>query len=354
MGFSRKTGKTISRGNCVRSRRHRAGAWLHSWPGRAAAVASVAGLLAVTLPGSAASARPAGVPSSLQATVNQANALANQVAALDQQYDNLQTEYQQAQAEAAVARVAAAHDQKALKAGKAAVAQVADQGYMMGSLSPTIQLLQTPDPQQLLNSSSILLELEHLQGSKVNLLSQAEAAANRAKQTAAQEERQATKLQAQMRANLAQAQAKENVLNSKAFTQAMAIYDQTGVYPNIAVTGDSLGAQALRWAMTKLGDPYVYAAAGPNAFDCSGLVMWAYAQVGISLVHYTGAQWTEGEHISSSQLEPGDLVFFYPDISHVGMYVGDGLMIDAPTFGQPVQIQPVMWNVYVGAVRIVG
>ena len=51
--------------------------------------------------------------------------------------------------------------------------------------------------------------------------------------------------------------------------------------------------------------------------------------------------------------EPGDLVFFYPDIGHVGLYVGDGLMVDAPTFGQPVQIQPVMWNVYVGAVRIV-
>jgi cell wall-associated NlpC family hydrolase len=295
-------------------------------------VASVAGLLAVTLPGAAASARPAGVPATLQATVNEANALANQVASLDQQYDNLQTEYQQAQAE---------------------VAQVADQGYMMGSLSPTIQLLQNPDPQQVLNSSSILLELEHVQGGKVSLLSQAEAAANRAKQTAAQEERQATKLAADMRANLAQAQAKENVLNSKAFAQAMAIYDQTGVYPPVAVTGDSIGAQALRWAMTKLGDPYVYAAAGPNTFDCSGLTMWAYAQVGISLVHYTGTQWTEGVHVSVNQLEPGDLVFFYPDISHVGMYVGDGLMIDAPHTGTVVQIQPIFWDEYVGAVQIV-
>jgi peptidoglycan DL-endopeptidase CwlO len=87
-------------------------------------------------------------------------------------------------------------------------------------------------------------------------------------------------------------------------------------------------------------------------FDCSGLVMWAYAQVGISLTHYTGAQWNEGEHISRSQLEPGDLVFFFADISHVGMYIGNGLMIDAPTFGQPVQIQPLLPQ-YVGAVRIV-
>jgi peptidoglycan DL-endopeptidase CwlO len=97
----------------------------------------------------------------------------------------------------------------------------------------------------------------------------------------------------------------------------------------------------------------VWGAAGPSTFDCSGLVMWAYQQVGISLPHYTGSQWTMGEHISRSQLEPGDLVFFYPDISHVGLYVGDGMMLDAPATGQVVQIQPVMWNVYVGAVRIV-
>src|ERR1019366_957274 len=84
-----------------------------------------------------------------------------------------------------------------------------------------------------------------------------------------------------------------------------------------------------------------------------GLVMWAYAQVGISLEHYTGDQWDEGQHIPRSQLEPGDLVFFFPDIGHVGLYVGNGMMVDAPTFGQPVQVQPVFWSAYVGAVRIV-
>jgi cell wall-associated NlpC family hydrolase len=96
----------------------------------------------------------------------------------------------------------------------------------------------------------------------------------------------------------------------------------------------------------------VWGAAGPSSFDCSGLVMWAYEQVGISLEHFTGDQWNEGQHISKSQLEPGDLVFFFPDIGHVGMYVGNGLMVDAPTFGQVVQVQPVLWNDYVGAVRI--
>jgi cell wall-associated NlpC family hydrolase len=97
----------------------------------------------------------------------------------------------------------------------------------------------------------------------------------------------------------------------------------------------------------------VWGAAGPRAFDCSGLVMWAYEQVGIHLDHFTGDQWQEGEHISRSQLQPGDLVFFFPDISHVGMYIGNGLMVDAPDFGQDVMVQRIYWSAFVGAVRII-
>ena len=64
---------------------------------------------------------------------------------------------------------------------------------------------------------------------------------------------------------------------SSAYAQALAIYYKTGSYPNIGVRGDSVGAQAVRWALTRVGDPYVWGAAGTSAFDCSGLVMWAYA-----------------------------------------------------------------------------
>ena len=134
----------------------------------------------------------------------------------------------------------------------------------------------------------------------------------------------------------------------------MSIYQRTGNYPDISLpTANTVGAEALRYAMTRRGDEYVWGAAGPTTFDCSGLVMWAYAQVGISLPHYTVSQYNLGEHISRSQLEPGDLVFFYAGIDHVGIYLGGGLMVDAPSTGQVVQVQPVMWNVFVGAVRIV-
>jgi len=312
-------------------------------------------LFALTLTGGTASAQPAGTPSSLQATVAQANALSNQIDVLGQQYDYLNIQLQQAKAMAAAAKVTAARDEKALKLGQTQVAQIAAQGYMSGSINPEIQLLQSTNPQTLLNRSSILQQLSYEQGGKVNLLSQAEAAANRATQTAAQEQSQASKLAGQMAAKVAAIQSKENQLNSQAYAQALAVFQQTGSYPDISVSGDSVGAQALRAAMTRIGDPYVWAAAGPDEFDCSGLTMWAYEQVGIQLEHFTGDQWDEGEHIPQSELAPGDLLFFF-NLGHVGMFISwddGGLMVDAPSAGQDVMIQTIPWGSFDGGVRIV-
>ena len=206
----------------------------------------------------------------------------------------------------------------------------------------------------MLNRASIIVQLQQENGSKITAVAAAEAAAKRALLTAAQDERQAAVLSATMKAKVAVIQKKENVLNSAAYTKAMQIYQQTGKYPYTVPTGDSIGAQALRWALTRLGDMYVWGAAGPTTFDCSGLVMWSYAHVGISLAHFTGLQWNEGVHIPRSQLAPGDLVFFFQDLGHVGMYIGNGMMVNAPTFGQPVQVAPVFWSAYMGAVRIAG
>jgi cell wall-associated NlpC family hydrolase len=156
-----------------------------------------------------------------------------------------------------------------------------------------------------------------------------------------------------MNAKTSAIQSKVAQINSAAMAQATAVFEQTGTYPSIASPlANTVGAEALRAALSRRGDPYVWAAAGPSQFDCSGLVVWAFAQEGISLPHYTGSLWNSGEHISRSQLEPGDLVFYFADISHVGMYIGNGLMVDAPTFGENVRVDPVSWDAYVGAVRI--
>jgi cell wall-associated NlpC family hydrolase len=326
------------------------------WPrGGWRAYAVLAGAVAVcaaVLPG-AAQASPQGGTPTLSQTLAEANKLSAEIDNLSQQYDNLQIQLNQAHAEAAIAREDAARDTQLLSVEQGYIDQIAVEGYMTGGLSPALQLLQSATPQNLLNRASIMTQLEQQAGAKVSLVATAAVAAQRAQAAAAQEEQKAAQLKVQMAAKVVQIQKKENFFNSQAFAQAETIFQQTGHYPNIHPTGDSIGVQALRWALSRIGKPYVWAAAGPDAFDCSGLVVWSYAQVGISLMHFTGDLWNEGQHISKSELAPGDLVFFYADLGHVGIYIGNGLMVDAPTAGQNVQVQPVDWGNYQGAVQIV-
>jgi cell wall-associated NlpC family hydrolase len=91
-------------------------------------------------------------------------------------------------------------------------------------------------------------------------------------------------------------------------------------------------------AESRVGDPYVWGAAGPDEFDCSGLVMWAYAQAGVSLPHYSGSQFSETVEIPMTDLEPGDLVFPSDPGQHVAMYIGNGEIVQAPYTGADVQI----------------
>jgi cell wall-associated NlpC family hydrolase len=118
--------------------------------------------------------------------------------------------------------------------------------------------------------------------------------------------------------------------------------------------GSGGGAAALDAAYAQLGKPYVWGAAGPDSFDCSGLTQWAWARAGVALSHYTGSQWGEGVKVARSQLRPGDLVFFGPDLHHVGMYVGGGRMIDAPHTGAVIRVEPIWWDDYAGAIRPTG
>ena len=301
--------------------------------------------------GSAATARSGSLP--LKVLLARANKLSSEIDNLGQQYDSLKIQLAAAKAQLKIAHLTEARDKRLLAIAESSVADIAAAGYMAGSVNPTLELLESRDPNAMLDRASILSELQQQNGTKMTLVEAASAAAKRAGVMAVQEAKQASRLSAAMKGKVAKIQAKEAVLNSKVYARAMVVYQQTGHYPNIHLSGNSVGVQALRWALSKVGDMYLWGAAGPDRFDCSGLVMWAYEHVGIQLDHFTGDQWNEGVHISRSQLQPGDLVFFFPDIGHVGLYVGNGLMVDAPQTGQPVQVQPVFWSAYVGAVRIV-
>jgi cell wall-associated NlpC family hydrolase len=111
-------------------------------------------------------------------------------------------------------------------------------------------------------------------------------------------------------------------------------------------------AAAIAAAKSVLGVPYVYAGASPSSgFDCSGLTMWSWAHAGVSLPHSSAAQYASLPHVDKSQLQPGDLLFFYSPIHHVAMYLGGGSMIHAPHTGDVVSIVPVYWQYFVGAAR---
>lgn len=120
--------------------------------------------------------------------------------------------------------------------------------------------------------------------------------------------------------------------------------------PPVATTSGR-GAVAVAFAYAQLGKPYSWGAAGPNAYDCSGLTMAAWGAAGVALPHSAGGQFSAGTPVSSSALMPGDLVFFGAPIYHVGIYIGSGLMISAPHTGTVVAIQSAFLAGYVGAVR---
>ncbi len=117
-------------------------------------------------------------------------------------------------------------------------------------------------------------------------------------------------------------------------------------------TDGSMGTQAVSVAMQYLGVPYVWGGASPGGFDCSGLTQYAYGKVGIGLTHFTGSQWNEGVRVPADQLLPGDLVFYRPDLGHMGMYIGGGQYIHAPQTGDVVKISAMSTrDDYQGAVR---
>ncbi|MBY0388158.1 MAG: peptidoglycan hydrolase RipC [Mycobacterium pseudokansasii] len=110
--------------------------------------------------------------------------------------------------------------------------------------------------------------------------------------------------------------------------------------PFMAPGGGGDRATVVQAALTQIGTPYAWGGAAPGGFDCSGLVMWAFQQAGIALPHSSQALAHGGQPVALSDLQPGDVLTFYSDASHAGIYIGDGLMVHSSTFGQPVRVVP--------------
>jgi peptidoglycan DL-endopeptidase CwlO len=121
--------------------------------------------------------------------------------------------------------------------------------------------------------------------------------------------------------------------------------------PAAPVPASGRAAAAVSYAMAQVGDAYVYGAAGPDAYDCSGLTMASWAQAGVALPHSSSAQYGSGPAVPASALQPGDLVFYYSPISHVGMYIGNGMIVHAANPSTGVQVAGLYSMPFSGAVR---
>lgn len=176
--------------------------------------------------------------------------------------------------------------------------------------------------------------LGQVKGQLASLVAQAEAAKQ------AQAAQQAAALLAQTQANVSHA-----ALGGG--RSAPAAPSPTPSFP-IPPVGRGAGA-AVAAALSRVGMPYVWGASGPSAFDCSGLMMWAWGQAGMSLPHFSGAQYGMTQHISMSQVQPGDLVFPSNPGQHVAMYIGGGQIVEASHSGVPVHVVPLSsWFVLAG------
>lgn len=361
---------------------------------RFAAVGGAAAMVTAVLPVASSSAAQPTTVAAAQAQVDQLN---DQAEVAAEQYDAAQARLDSAQqaAKAAEATVAAAHAK--LAAQQAKVSALAASTYESGGMTPSVTVVMLSDgsPSESLTKLSLLQQIGRTQTATLvgmraagqryqqalAAAAQADAAAKAisaqlAKQKQhidallAQSQRVLANLTAQQRAALQaaarakaaaeQAQAAAALARAQAARPVSRSVVRPAPVPVVAAppqsgSGASLAARAVAAAMTRLGDPYVWGAAGPNSFDCSGLVQWSYAQVGIHTAHYTGAFWSSYRHVPANQLQPGDLILFYPDHHHVGIYIGNGMMIHAPQTGDVVRIVSVASHGhYAGAVRVVG
>ncbi|MFH9422765.1 NlpC/P60 family protein [Streptomyces sp. NPDC017529] len=234
---------------------------------------------------------------------------------------------------------------------------VASGQYRSGSIDPSVQLFLSGDPDTYLDKAATLDQLSGKQAEQLKTIAdkQRQLAQERAEASAKikdlSETRQALgDKKDEIKGKLAKAQELLNTLTAKE-KQELQQEEQKknrssrgNERPDLGndVPASQRGAAALSAAASKIGSPYVWGATGPSSFDCSGLTSWAYQQAGQSLPRTSQAQANAGTRIGSqSALKPGDLVLFYGDLHHIGLYAGNGQVLHAPKPGASVRYESI-------------
>jgi cell wall-associated NlpC family hydrolase len=318
---------------------------------RYAAAAAAASLAAagMLVTGGTAVAAPKPTISQVQQKLAQLNAKA---AKLDQQLDQAQQQLQSANQRLSVVNGQVGRFTTQFNSMRSQIGQIAAQAYMQGQVNSSIELLSTGKPQQILDESSILLELSSSNDAQMNQFLVAARRLNGAQQAALHTQQGIAGLKRSLtgqKASLTKLISQQSTLLAQ-LTPAQTV----GLGPGTGGTsGGSAGnptpvkytgttatqaGKAVAFAYAQLGCPYVFGGTGPcsSGFDCSGLTSQAWAAAGVSIGRTSYDQWGSLPRVSTADLQPGDILVF-AGASHVGMYVGGGMMIDAPHTGLDVE-----------------
>ncbi|WP_344438885.1 C40 family peptidase [Kitasatospora nipponensis] len=297
---------------------------------------------------------------------DQVDKLNNDAEVATEKYDALKAKREQLQASASQMQDRVASGQDKMNQLQTLLGSVASAQYRNGGIDPSVQLMLSANPDTYLQQASAENQvtdtttglLKQLQSEQRRMdQDRAEAAATLAELDTSTTALAASKKDIQDK--LAQAQALLNKLSAadraKVNGQDAATTRASRSADRPTYNGPATGraADAVRFAYAQLGKPYRWGATGPDSFDCSGLTGAAWAAAGVSLPRVSQDQWNAGQHVARADLQPGDLVFFFGDLHHVGMYIGNGQMIHAPRTGENVMIldMSAMDGSYMGAVR---
>jgi cell wall-associated NlpC family hydrolase len=312
---------------------------------------------------------PTPPPSATDIATQQLNLIQQQAEALTEQWHAAQDDLRARQSEAARASAAAGPAQAAsnqaqqeMSAAQAKIDQLTSDALVSGRLDELNAVVMSDSPSDYLDQ---MTTLDTFSADQQSELDQAVAEVGEARYRKQQSNQtvllaQQATMQAQQAAyqiGLRKQEADLRIQQVQTMLAQLSPADkaartQSDGVPLGVILGNNRGALALRAAMTRMESPYVWGATGPSTFDCSGLVYWAFKRVGITMPRSSAEQAQVGRPVARSDLRPGDLIFFYQPVSHVGFYAGDGLVLNAVQTGDVVRYTELSRMDYTSARRL--
>ncbi|MFJ9831222.1 NlpC/P60 family protein [Streptomyces sp. NPDC101169] len=269
-----------------------------------------------------------------------------------EKYNGAKEKQQKLQKEISTIQDNVARGQEELNKLRDGLGSLATAQYRSGGIDPSVQLFLSADPDDYLDKASTLDQLSAQQVEALGKIQdkQRELAQQRAEATEKLKDLASTRTELgnkkqEVQGKLAEAQKLLNTLTAKEKAALAAEQQRADRSSSSRVdlgndsSASGRAAAAFSAAQSKIGSPYVYGATGPSSYDCSGLTSWAYAQAGVSIPRTSEAQANIGTRLTRSQLQVGDLVFFFNDLHHVGLYAGNGQVLHAPRTGTVVRYE---------------